>query len=151
MKRVQGVELGAIGQITNAWAVTAGFTTMNTSVLSGPSTQADGSGGLPYTPSKAFTSWTTYRLPIGLTVGGGARYVGGMKRGTDGAVGTPSFTEGYWVVDAMASYPVSRNVVLQLNVYNLFDKDYVASINKSGYRYIPGISRSARLTANFLF
>lgn len=150
-KRVQGVELGAIGQITHAWAVTAGFTTMNTSVLSGPSTQADGSGGLPYTPSKAFTSWTTYRLPIGLTVGGGARYVGGMKRGTDGAVGTPSFTEGYWVVDAMASYPVSRNVVLQLNVYNLFDKDYVASINKSGYRYIPGISRSARLTANFLF
>jgi catecholate siderophore receptor len=36
-------------------------------------------------------------------------------------------------------------------VYNLFDEDYVASINKSGYRYIPGTPRSAMLTANFSF
>ena len=37
----------------------------------------------------------------------------------------------------MASYPVNRHFDLQLNVYNLFDKDYVAAINKSGYRYTP--------------
>ena len=51
----------------------------------------------------------------------------------------------------MASYPVNRHFDLQLNLYNLFNKDYVAAINKSGYRYIPGVTRSAMLTANFRF
>ncbi|MGQ7034289.1 hypothetical protein ACUN9W_26495, partial [Escherichia coli] len=39
----------------------------------------------------------------------------------------------------------------QLNVYNLFDTDYVASINKSGYRYHPGEPRTFLLTANMHF
>ena len=40
---------------------------------------------------------------------------------------------------------------LQLNVYNVFDEDYVAAINKSGYRYNPGAPRSAMLTASVRF
>lgn len=40
---------------------------------------------------------------------------------------------------------------MQLNVYNVFDKDYAASINKSGYRYNPGIPRSALLTLNLRY
>ncbi|HEY6773995.1 MAG TPA: hypothetical protein VI140_08480, partial [Oxalicibacterium sp.] len=59
--------------------------------------------------------------------------------------------ESYWVYDAMATYRLSKNVDLQLNIYNLFDKEYVAAINKSGWRYFPGIERSARLTANIRF
>jgi catecholate siderophore receptor len=55
------------------------------------------------------------------------------------------------VFDAVASLPVNRHLSLQLNLYNLFDKRYVAAINKSGYRYTPGTPRSAMLTANFRF
>jgi catecholate siderophore receptor len=55
------------------------------------------------------------------------------------------------VFDAMASYPLNKHVDLQLNLYNLFDKNYVAAINKSGYRYTPGSPRSAMLTANIRF
>ncbi len=150
-KRVQGVELGVSGAITQHWGVSAGFTTMDTKVLNGPSVAADGSSVLVYTPKNAFTTWTTYEFPFGLTIGGGARYNGKLSRGTDGAVGTPAFTEAYWVVDAMASYKVSKNVEIQLNIFNLLDKEYVASINKSGYRYIPGAPRSGRITANFAF
>jgi len=51
----------------------------------------------------------------------------------------------------MASYTVNRWLDLRLNVYNLADKQYVASINKSGYRYTPGAPRWASLTANFHF
>ena len=51
----------------------------------------------------------------------------------------------------MASYTVNKHFDLQLNLYNLFDKSYVAAINKSGYRYTPGTPRSAMLTANFRF
>ncbi|WP_148716822.1 catecholate siderophore receptor Fiu [Chitinolyticbacter meiyuanensis] len=151
-KRVQGVELGVVGQITKNWGVSAGFTVMDTKVLSGASVGNDAdSRDLNYTPKNAFTSWTSYNFGHGLTVGGGARYVGKLQRGKDGAVGTPKYAEAYWVVDAMASYAVTKNVDLQLNLYNLFDEDYVAAINKSGYRYTPGTPRSARLTANFAF
>jgi catecholate siderophore receptor len=63
----------------------------------------------------------------------------------------PKSIEGYWVYDAAATYTINKHVDLQLNLYNLADKDYVASINKSGYRYTPGIERSARLTLNVKF
>lgn len=151
-KRVQGIELTAVGQITSAWAVSTGFTTMDSSVENGPNVGADaGSSGLNYTPKNAFTLWSTYRLPFGLTVGGGMRYNGKLQRGSDGAVGTPAYTDSYTVFDAVATYTVNKNLDLQLNLYNIFDKDYVANINKSGYRYTPGIARSAMLTANFRF
>ena len=150
-KRVQGIELSAVGKLTDNWAITAGYTTMDAKVVDGTHVANDGSSDLAYTPKSAFTAWTTYHLPFNLTIGGGARYAGEMKRGTDGAVGTPVFTDAYWVFDAMASYPVNKHLDLQLNLYNLFDKDYVAAINKSGYRYTPGAPRSAMLTANFRF
>ena len=150
-KRVDGIELSAVGKLTGRWSVSAGATSMDTRVIRGTVVSQDGSSDLAYTPKYAFTAWTTYRLPFGLTIGGGARYAGGMKRGTDGAVGTPDYTKSYMVFDAVATYLVNRHFDLQLNVYNLFDKKYVAAINKSGYRYTPGTPRSALLTANFRF
>ena len=150
-KRVQGVELSAVGKLSEHWAISAGYTVMDTKVIRGSKVTSDGSSDLAYTPKSAFTAWTTYTLPFGLTIGGGARYNGQLKRGTDGAIGTPAYTDAYWVFDAVATYPINRHLDLQLNVYNLFDKDYVAAINKSGYRYTPGTPRSAMLTANVRF
>ena len=150
-KRVQGVELSAVGKLTEQWAISAGYTVMDSKVISGSKVSSDGSTDLAYTPKSAFTAWTTYTLPFGLTIGGGARYNDRLKRGTDGAIGTPAYTRSYWVFDAVATYPINKHVDLQLNVYNLFDKEYVAAINKSGYRYTPGAPRSAMLTANVRF
>ena len=150
-KRVQGLELGASGQITDNWSVSAGYTIQNATVEDGPSVTNNGSNNLTYTPKHAFSMWSTYRLPGGFTLGGGARYVGSMERGSDGAVGTPEYVRSYWVFDAMAGYTVSKNLDFQFNVYNLFNKEYVAAINKSGYRYFPGAPRTVLLTANIHF
>lgn len=150
-KRVEGVELGATGEIARNWLVSAGYTRMNTRVVAGKAVNASGGNALNYTPKQAFTGWTAYTLPSGLKLGGGARFVDALLRGTDGAKGTPVSTNAYWVFDAMASYRVNKHVELQLNLYNLADKQYVAAINKSGYRYTPGAPRSASLTANFSF
>ncbi|OOG40752.1 catecholate siderophore receptor Fiu [Rhodanobacter sp. C05] len=150
-QRVQGIEINAVGKLTDNWSLSTGYTIMNTKVVNGSSVTSDGSSVLAYTPKSAFTAWTNYRLPFNLTIGGGARYSGELQRGTDSAIGTPAYTQDYWVFDAVASYPVNKHFDLQLNVYNLFNKDYVAAINKSGYRYIPGVTRSAMLTANFRF
>ncbi len=150
-KRVEGLELGVVGEIMPNWLVSAGYTRMNTKVESGKVVTASGINNLSYTPKQAFTSWTSYTLPFGLKIGGGARYVGEMLRGTDGAVGTPARVDAYWVFDAMATYTVNKNLDLQLNAYNLADKTYVAAINKSGFRYTPGQPRSFSLTANIKF
>ncbi|MET0268155.1 MAG: catecholate siderophore receptor Fiu [Duganella sp.] len=150
-KRVQGIELGVTGEITRGWLVSAGYTRMSTKIEQGAMVTANRENSLAYTPKQSFTSWTSYTLPFGLTVGGGVRYTGELLRGTDGAVGTPAYVESYWVADGMASYALNKHVDLRLNVYNLTDKEYVASINKSGYRYIPGQPRSASLTANIKF
>src|SRR3546814_1041806 len=66
---------------------------MDTDVIDAPPVTNDGSDVLTYTPDKAGTVWTTYDFPFGLTVGGGVRYGGEMKRGTDGAPGTPEFVK----------------------------------------------------------
>jgi len=150
-KRVQGIELGVTGEITRGWIVSAGYTRMSTKVEKGRSVLANGEQQLAYTPKQAFTSWTSYTLPMGLQIGGGVRFSDKLLRGTDGAVGTPAYIDSYWVADAMASYPINKNIDVRLNVYNLTDKEYAAAINKSGYRYTPGTPRSASLTANIKF
>jgi catecholate siderophore receptor len=150
-KRVQGIELSATGEILPKWLISAGYVHQSTSVESGKVVTASGDNQLSYTPKQSFTLWTSYTLPFGLQVGGGARFSDKLARGTDGAVGTPAYADSYWVFDAMAAYPINKNIDLRLNVYNLGDKDYVQAINKSGYRYTPGAPRSASLTANFKF
>lgn len=155
-QRVQGIELGAVGQITRHWSLTAGYTVLNThssngavsSATSGSAPAANGSNQLAYAPKSSFTAWSTWQLPHHFTLSAGARYSGTMQRGADGAIGTPAFTRAYWVFNAMAGYQLNRHAELQLNVYNIFDNHYVAAINKSGYRYTPGAPRSALLTLN---
>ncbi|VXC73613.1 catecholate siderophore receptor Fiu [Massilia sp. 9I] len=150
-KRVQGVELGMTGALASNWLVSAGYLYMDTSVEAGRAITASGENSLTYTPKSSFTLWTSYDLTPDFKIGGGARFSDELKRGTDGAIGTPKYTESYWVFDAMAQYRVSPNLDLRLNVYNIADERYVASINKSGYRYTPGAPRAASLTANFKF
>lgn len=150
-KEITGYEISAVGHITDAWSVSLGYVDQDAEVKHGPLVTADGTPNLTYTPDAAFTSWTAYTLPFGLSIGGGVRYTGGLHRGTDGAVGTPKETKSYTVYDAMLSYPVGNNVTLRLNGYNLFDKRYVAAINKSGYRYTPGTPRTFLLSADIRF
>ncbi|WEF31658.1 catecholate siderophore receptor Fiu [Pseudoduganella chitinolytica] len=150
-KNVKGVEISVTGEVARNWLVSAGYTHMKTEVENGKIVTAAGVNQLSYTPKDSFTSWTSYTLPFGLKIGGGARYQGKLLRGTDGAVGTPAYAESYWVADAMAEYAINKNIDLRLNVYNLADKEYVAAINKSGYRYTPGQPRSASVTATFRF
>jgi len=156
-KRVDGIELATSGMLTSAWQVSAGLALMDTEVeVTNNASQAG--QPLPWSPKVAFTSWTTYRLPMGLTIGGGARYQGEAKRNSNAeAVNNASTGAGldtlpdYWVLDAMATYDVTKNLSLQLNIYNLTDKFYMQSMNSGGSRYTLGTPRAASLTANLRF
>jgi catecholate siderophore receptor len=60
-----------------------------------------------------------------------------------------NIVDGYWLLDAMASYQVTDSVGLRLNLTNLADEEYVDRIG--GGHYIPGAGRTVSLTANFSF
>ena len=60
-------------------------------------------------------------------------------------------TPAYQIVDAMATYDVTRTLSLRLNVYNLTNETYIRNINNNGGRYNPGHPRTATLTASFGF
>ncbi len=150
-KRVRGFELSTVGQITDAWSISGGYSHISTRVTEGSPIAADGTPNLTYIPGDAVSVWTNYVLPFGLEIGGGVRHTGGLHRGTDGAQGTPAYTESYTVVDALLGYSITENIRLRVNAYNLFDEDYVAAINKSGYRYTPGTPQTFLFSADFNF
>jgi catecholate siderophore receptor len=155
-RRVRGLELGVVGQVTPAWQLSGGLATMHSEVVAG-SFEGTNATGAPsrWTPKLAATVWTSYRFNDKLSFGGGARYFSRQDRVTDpnadlSAEAMPAIPS-FWVADAMASYAVHKNVTLQLNVQNIFDKEYVATLNNNGNRYQPGAPRTYTLTANWLF
>lgn len=156
--RVQGFELGAVGQLTNFWQLSAGLATMKTRQLDQYSVSAttgvSNSNAVRWSPEFTASVWTSYTLDQ-WTFGTGARHVSEQKRvvtaGTNLATENMPNIKGYTVFDAMVSYKVSKNVNLQLNVYNLFDKEYVGSLNNSGGRMVLGAPRTVALTASLKF
>jgi len=159
---VKGVELGLVGAITEQWQISAGLARMDSEIVRGNRTSANNGasttegGMVRFSPELTFTLWNTYTFSNSLVIGGGARFVDTQRNTSltsEQALGGRTLYEidDYWVLDAMASYPVSKNINVQLNLMNLTDEDYVASFNNSGARYYPGAPLSARLGVNFAF
>ena len=153
--RVQGIELSAVGQITNFWQISAGLAKTSTRQID----QRSGTNGVTITdgvrwsPDLTLTLWTSYQLDK-WTMGFGTRYVSEQKRVINGAnpatQNVPNIPS-YWVADAMLGYQINDKVSLRLNVYNLFDEEYLSVLNNGGSRLTLGVPRSAMLTANFKF
>ena len=157
-KEVKGVELGLVGQVTDKWQISAGLTRQDTEVTEGsipaaggPSTQTG--ANINFSPKLSITTWTTYRLLPSVSVGGGVRHISTSSRTvsnvpvTAGVFQVPSFT----VLDLYGSWEATKNLALQLNVYNVTDEDYVGMINNSGQRYNAGVPLSYLATVNFKF
>ena len=150
-RRVQGVELGLVGNITKDLSLSVGYSHMDSKILVAAATTQG--GVLTFSPVNTFTSWLTYKLPLGITVGGGMRYVDTAARSSNTAAPTSNLLQApaYWVGDAMASYDISKNLQVQLNVANLFDKKYMQSLNNGGSRYTPGAERNGLISLNAKF
>ncbi len=141
---VQGFELGAAGRITDDWQVFAGYTYM-VSEITASGTATDVGNELPNTPEQSFNLWTTYQLPWGIELGGGAQFVD--TRYSSNA--NTRQVEGYVLYDMMIGYRINKNFDVRLNIYNLADSTYIDRVG--GGHVIPGAGRSAVLTASFKF
>ncbi len=155
--RINGIELLAVGQLTRAWQLSGGITALNAKALDQVNVSGTGvvtyTDGVRWTPELSATLWTQYNLGD-WTFGGGARYLGDQKRlVTTQDASTQNMPEipSYVAADAMVAYKFSKQLNLRLNVYNIFDKEYIETMNNNGNRVRLGLPRSALLTAEFMF
>ena len=138
-QRVNGIEFGAVGRITKAWDVIASYTFLDSEIVSSNTTTEIGNR-LPNVPVHSGSLWTTYKLPVGVEVGGGVRYVG--PRYTNAA--NVRRVDAYFVADATVGYEFAQDFTLRLNAFNLFDKRFGDQI--SGGHFVPGPGRSVLAT-----
>jgi len=144
-QRVQGFEFTYTGNITRQWKVFGGYTYMESELVK-TSTAADKGNHMPSTPRNSFNLWSTYEVVPKLTLGAGATFVDQRFGNEANSVEIPS----YWRYDAMASYKLTKNVDLQLNVQNLTNKRYFDQIFTTHYAHVaPG--RTAMMSASFHF
>ena len=155
--RVDGLELSASGKITDKWQVFAGYSYLKSELVD-PGQKANRNGTIntaavsdkgnemPNTPKNSFSLWTTYEVMPKLTIGGGAFYVDEVYGDTANTVYVPAYTR----YDAMASYKLTKNIDLQLNVQNLTDKTYYDKAYAAHFAS-QAAGRTALLTTSFHF
>ena len=153
--KVDGIELGLNGNITDKWAVSAGYTYLDSeSTKNGVSCRGTNctdqtiynGNQMPNVAKNSATLWTTYQVMPQLTLGAGAIAMDKVY----GDLANTKYVNGYVRYDAMARYNVNKNVDLQLNVNNLSDKRYFTKAYASHYA-TEAEGRSAVLSVNFKY
>jgi outer membrane receptor for ferric coprogen and ferric-rhodotorulic acid len=144
--RNRGVDLEVSGALTEDWNFAAGFTYSNPEYAAGPN---NGTAYQTTVPRKSFKVSTDYLLP-----GGKWRVGGGLQSQSPIYYASSSVNVrqgGYSLVNLHSSYQFNRNLRLQVNVRNLFDKYYYQSIpsnnNYGGLYY--GSPRSVAVTLRY--
>lgn len=145
----KGFELEVSGQITPNWNLTAGYSQYE-------ATDAKGDDINTELPRKMIQTYTTYQFPNkwdALSVGAGINwqsdtyiFAKSVPAGAD-----PKVVQGsYALVNLMAKYKINKDFSAQLNINNVFDKDYYGVFPAYG-QITHGAPRNATLTFRYQF
>ncbi len=143
----QGVELEARTALSNAVALNASYSYTDAKY----SKSDDGNQGnaVIYSPKHQANLWLDYRLNA-LTSSVGVRHYRDIQTDRANTHTLPSYT----LVDMALHYDLGRlgdgDAYVQLNVNNLFDKEYVASCNSLEFCYF-GAERSIKASFGYRF
>ena len=144
-QRTNGYEVGVNGQLTADWKIAGGYAYQDAFVTSATTAAAVGAI-VGQVPRHTFSLWNSYRLHPRLSAG-----LGIVQRSDMFATITDTVTlPGYVRADAAAYLTLRKDLRLQANVENLFDKRYFINAD-SNTNISPGTPRSLRvaLTASF--
>ncbi|AKU22111.1 TonB-dependent siderophore receptor [Massilia sp. NR 4-1] len=149
-QKTNGLELSFTGDLGQGWQVFGGYAYMDAEV-SKSIAKDDGQfvqGKRPtLTPKQSMNLWVSKALGGGFSAGAGVNYVADRFANPGNTVTLPS----YVTADAMLSYRV-RGLDLQLNINNLFDRNYIAAGHGSSKLLnLPGAPRNVQLTARYNF
>lgn len=122
----QGYEMEVSGDLAPGWNASISWTQFSTEDASGMAINT-------VHPRKLFKLYTKYRMPGAwrqLAIGGGVNWEGRSYTSVaNPATGKPveAGQNAYAVASLLARYDISRQLSLQVNVNNLFDKRYYAN------------------------
>jgi catecholate siderophore receptor len=144
-QRTSGCELGLNGRLTPAWDVAGGYAYQDAFVTSA-TTAAQPGARVGQVPHHAISLWNHYRFHPRLSAGLGVLYRSDMFATIDNTVTLP----GYARADAAVFYMLTKEVRLQANVENVFDKRYYLNAD-SNTNISPGSPPTLRvgLTTTF--
>ena len=144
-QRTNGYELGINGQITPAWSVAGGYAYQDAFVTSATTAAREGAV-VAQVPHHTLSLWNHYQLNPRMGAALGIIYRSAMFATIDDTVTLPGFTR----FDAAFYYSLSKALRLQVNVENLFDKEYWTNAD-SNTNLSPGSPRALRvgLTTRF--
>ncbi len=176
--RVDGLALGASGNITPDWTIFANYTWLHGTIRQsvsdfclvnpGPAclnsaTILDPQAGdaLIQTPTHSGSLFTTWRLPFGLEIGYGLTYQGSFAINQRTLLNRSQYrSDDYLIHRLLLSYKVTDGLTAQLNIQNLTDERYFTGIRTvvnattgamgNGWA-APGEGRSAVLSLFYSF
>ena len=146
----KGIDLEATGALTPSWNVSASWSYSQTENNAGKAIQTT-------FPRHLAKLWTTYRLPgklHRLTVGGGVNWQSRVYSDIEAwQINSTLHWEqkAYSVASLMARYDVNDKLSATVNVANLFDKQYTASVSDWWYSGMHGPARKVALKVRYQF
>jgi catecholate siderophore receptor len=138
-QRTNGYELGTNGQVTPAWSVAGGYAYQDAFVTSATLSAVAGAR-VGQVPHHTFSLWNRYQFQPRLSAGLGVLYRSDMFVAVDNTVTLP----GYVRADGAVYFALTKQVRLQANVENLFDKKYYINAD-SNTNISPGFPRTLRV------
>ena len=148
-QRVDGLEVGVTGHITDDWEILAGFTYLDPKTVF--SLVANATGKLLVNAARAQANlWTEYSIDDHWEVGTGGNFLGRRYADLQNTASIPS----YFIWNGMVEYKVNENYSLQMNVTNIADKTYYDNSyysSASENHVTPGAGRTFTFLASAHF
>jgi len=140
----KGVEFELNGALTDNLQLTFGATRY-------VAEDGDGVAVSPEQPRTTMKLFTRYQLPMlpELAIGGGARWQNKTWQDIAGPNGPTRISQnGYTVVDLFTRYQATKNLSVQANLNNVFDKEYYDYLGTYG---VYGAPRNFSVSASYSF
>lgn len=138
--RTKGIELSVNGRITNKWQMIAGYAFQNAEITSKTDSAAKGAK-VSLVPKNRFTLWNKYDLTEKFSAGLGVVSQSSQFAAADNTVRIKGFTR----FDGALYYSINKSNRLQLNVENIFDRNYIQTAYNNN-NIMPGSTRAYKLS-----
>lgn len=150
--RIEGLEMEAHGELVKGLQVSGGYTYSRNKYRHDTNAARVGEPFDYLSPRHMLRWWTNYRLPGALNawqIGAGVNYRSEQR--TSSATMLNPVQGGYSIWNARVAYQINPTWSLALNIHNLFDKHYYASIANDYWDSYVGEPRRFLLTVRGAF
>jgi catecholate siderophore receptor len=146
--RVDGFEIQAVGRITPDWNMMVGYTRLDSEIRESSNAAERGKEFANVAPN-SFSLWTTYNLPYGFQLGGGAQYVDRRFANTTNTNLAPDYLRWDAALAWQAEEGPLKGLRVQLNALNLGDAKAYDTVYPG--HVVPSVGRTFVLSTAMRF